>query len=290
MRPPSASAFIGSVLGTLIALVAELTAQPTAVPALLERIGYGVQVYFARAQSILCIESVTVQPLGSDFLADGPARHLVFELRVNWDAAGDPSAPPDATILRELISVNGRRPHVGDQPECTDPRTGSPEPLAFLLPSRRDRYMFSWVGMRRSRNRSTVLLDYRPANSDPPEIEWQGNCVSISLPAQTGGRVWADAETDAILRVDEHLTGRFSLQVPPEHRQTAGPLSFDIERADSSIRYQPVTFHDPDETLLVPESLVTMQIIWGASQPRLRTVHKFSGYKRFMTDAHVVQD
>jgi hypothetical protein len=290
MRPPAASAFIGSVLGTLIALVAEPTAQPSAVPALLERIGQSVQAYFARAQSLLCIETVIVQPLGPDFSPDGPARHLVFELRVNWEAAGDPSELPDAMILREIISVNGRRPRSGDQLECTDPRTGSPEPLAFLLPARRDRYMFSWVGLRRSHDRGTVLLDYRPANSDPPEIEWQGNCVSISLPAQTRGRVWVDAETDAVLRVDEHLTGSFTLRIPPEHRQSSGPLSFDIERADSSIRYQSVTFHDPDETLLVPESLVTMQIIRGASQPRLRTLHKFSGYKRFMTDAHIIRE
>jgi hypothetical protein len=290
MHPPAVSAFIGSVLGTLIALVAELAAQPSAVPALLERIGQSVQTYFARAQSILCVETVLVQPLGPDFSPDGPARHLVFELRVNWEAPDDPGELPDAKILREIITVNGRRPRAGAQPECTDPRTGSPEPLAFLLPSRRDRYAFSWVGLRRSRDHRIVLLDYRPANTDPPEVEWQGNCVSVSLPAQTNGRVWADAETDAILRVDEHLTGRFTLQIPPEHRVPSGPLSLDIERADSSIRYQSVTFHDPDETLLVPESLVTMQIIRGASQPRLRTLHKFSGYKRFMTDAHIVRE
>ena len=269
---------------------AQSPAAPGAVPALLGRIGDRVEEYFAHARSILCIETVRLQPLGPDFVPDGHARQLVFELRVAWDPAPDPASPPEATILREIRTINGRPPGPRDEPGCTDPRSVSPEPLAFLLPDRRDRYAFSWAGTRRAGSRGTVLLDYRPANSDPPDFTWRGDCVSVSLPAQTRGRVWADIETDMVVRLDERLTGPFSFRIPPEHRHPSGPLWLEIERADSSIRYKPVTFHDPDETLMLPESIQTVTVIRGASQPRLRTSHVFSGYKRFVTDARIVRE
>ena len=63
-----------------------------------------------------------------------------------------------------------------------------------------------------------------------------------------------------------------------------------LERADSSIRYRPVTFHDPDETVMLPNSVETFTIIRGAAVPRLRETHVFSKYQRFLTDVRIVQD
>ena len=86
-----------------------------------------------RAQSIVTDEAVTVQPINRDWSFDGFARRLVYELRVEWNPSVEGDESP-ATVTRRLLTVNGRPPRKGDKPECMDPRSVSPEPLAFLLP------------------------------------------------------------------------------------------------------------------------------------------------------------
>ena len=88
---------------------------------LLARIGARVEQYFARAQSIICRETVHLQPLSSDLTFDGShVRKLVYELRVAWEATEGKA--PEATVLRELVSIDGRPPKQGDEPGCMDPK------------------------------------------------------------------------------------------------------------------------------------------------------------------------
>ena len=49
------------------------------------------------------------------------------------------------------------------------------------------------------------------------------------------------------------------------------------------------TFRDPVETLLLPATIVSLQVIRNSGTPRLRTYQKFSKYRRFITDAHILQ-
>jgi hypothetical protein len=67
----------------------------------------------------------------------------------------------------------------------------------------------------------------------------------------------------------------------------AGPQTWVIERADSSIRYRPVAFTDPDETVLLPESIDVVTIFRGAQSYRISQT--FSGYKRFITGGRIVK-
>jgi len=61
-----------------------------------------------------------------------------------------------------------------------------------------------------------------------------------------------------------------------------------LERMDTSIRFKPVTFKDPDETLMLPASASSLHITHGAGTPRLRTSVEYAGYRRFLTGARVV--
>ena len=61
-----------------------------------------------------------------------------------------------------------------------------------------------------------------------------------------------------------------------------------IERAESSIRYKPVEFQDPEETLLLPASVDTLTVIGGGSTQRVRITQRFSDYRRFLTDSRIV--
>jgi hypothetical protein len=261
------------------------------VSTLLARVGQRVEQYYGRAQSIMCEETVRLEQLGYDLLWDGShVRRLVYELRVAWSGAPTDGKTPDATVLRQLISVNGRPPREGDEPGCMDPKPVSPEPLAMLLPRQQGDYRFSAAGTRRTRTGSTVMLDFTSMASRPPEIQWKGDCVSVDLPGRWRGRVWLDGATADVLRLDEQLIGMFDLPTPRHQVRRGASPSMTIERVNSSIRYRPVEFADPNETLMLPESIVTVQVIRDSGSPRLRIVQTFSNYRRFVTDARVVQD
>lgn len=278
--------------------VAALSAAPEApgkgdVGGWMARVGARVEEYFARAQSIVCQETVRLEPLGADLLSNGEhVRELVYELRVAWDAAtGSPDEkPPEATVLRQLITVDGRPPRPGDEPGCFDRKPVSPEPLSMLLPLQQRDYVFTWKGTGREGGRSSVAFDYRSARVQPEKLTREGDCISIDLPGRTRGRVWVDPATGDVLRLDEQLTGQFDVRLPDRHPKASRlPSSFTIERADSSTSYRLVTFHDPDEAVMLPASIVSLQVIRNSGTPRLRTYQKFSNYRRFITDGRIVQ-
>jgi hypothetical protein len=260
------------------------------LPGTLERIGEHVARYYARARSIMCIETVVLQPLTSTYSFDGPGRELKYELRVEWEPAPAGERPREARVVRQLLTVGGRPPRAKDEPGCMDPKPVSPEPLALLLPGRREDYRFKWIGTTRSDGRPSVVLDYKATGPKPAEIVWHKECVSVDLPGRTQGRVWIDAVTDDVLRLDEHLIGSFDLRVPREHTAHHHPDWMTIERADSTIRYRPVPFHDPEETVMLPASIESMTIIRNAGVPRLRTTQTFSNYKRFVTGGRIVKE
>jgi hypothetical protein len=257
----------------------------------LARVGQRVERYYGRAQSIMCEETVRLEQLGHDMAWNGShVRRLVYELRVAWNATATDGKIPEATVLRQLVSVDGRPPRDGDEPGCMDPKPVSPEPLAMLLPGQQGDYRFSHAGMRRTRERSTVMLDFKSMVTRPPEIQWKGDCVSVDLPGRWRGRVWLDGATADVVRLDEQLIGMFDLPTPKHHvRRGASPF-MTIERVNSSIRYRPVEFDDPDETLMLPESITTVQVIRDSGSPRVRIWQTFSKYRRFVTDARIVQD
>jgi hypothetical protein len=275
----------GFSLAFAVCSAAVTAGQPVLPASMLERIGAYVEQYYARAQSVLATESVTVQPLTRDLGADGFARRLVYELRVEWNPAEDGAGP---NVVRTLVSVNGRPPKAGDEPRCTDPRGISPEPLAPLLPARRANYTFSAAGRTDVHGRPAVMLDYRSLRPEPPKVEWTDECASIDLPGRTRGRIWADAESAEVLRFDEQLTGMVDINVPvAQQRKGAAPF-MTIERADMSIEYRRVTFTDPDETLMLPARIDNLVIVRNSGSPRLRITQVFSEYRRFVTASRLV--
>jgi hypothetical protein len=213
-------------------------------------------------------------------------RRLAFELRVEW-APGTSGGAPVANVVREPLRINGRLPPAND-PGCMDPKPVSPEPLAMLLPARLHEAEFTPAGTARVDGRAAILIDYRGVASLPEEITWTDDCVSLTLPGRSRGRIWVDAETYDVLRVDDRLVGTFSFDVPRQQVRRGAARSMVIERADSSIRYRRVTFSDPEETLLVPASIESVTVIRGAGTQRTRITQRFSDHRRFLTAGRIV--
>ena len=249
--------------------------------------GY-VEQYYSRAQSIVTNESVIVQRLNRDMSFNGFARRLVYELRVEWDpSVGGDESP--AKVTRQLLTVNGKPPKKGDKPECMDPKSVSPEPLAFLLPDRRHKYLFTSAGVGRVDGRDAVMVDYKALERGEPIVEWTDDCVSVDVPGRWRGRLWAEPETATIVRMDEQLIGMVDLPIPRKHQQINGALFLTLERADMSIRYRAVRFSDPDETLMLPAEITSSSMWRNGGSPGNRVTQSFSNYRRFVTAGRIIR-
>ena len=253
----------------------------------LARVARRMEQWYARAASVVSTEQVWIQPLRADMTPFDVPRRLTFELRVEWDPGRGPGGAPVANVRREPVRANGRLPAGGGQ-GCMDPKPVSPEPLAMLLPARLGESEFTPAGTGRIDGRAALMIDYRGAASLPDEITWTDECVSLNLPGRSRGRIWIDAETYDVLRVDDRLVGTFSFEVPREHVRRGAARSMVVERADSTIRYRRVAFTDPDETLLLPASIESFTVIRGGSTQRTRMTQRFSEYRRFLTEGRIV--
>jgi hypothetical protein len=281
-----------AALATLAAVSAagqSATNAPVDLAGLLARVGERVAAYYERAQSIVCTETVRLQTMDNGMSPDPHVRRLVYELRVSWDQAAEGQDPPEANVLRTLKTINGKPPKAGEEPGCLDPKPVSLDPLSFLLPRHQREYTFTYKGIRKAGDgHIAVMIDYAPAEKRPPEIVWHGSCVSIDVPSRTRGRVWIDRAGGDVLRVDETVSGPFDVRVPDAQQRQGAGASLTLDRADSSIRYRAVTFAEPNEIVLLPESIEQMTVIRGSGAPRLRTTQTFTGYQRFVASGRIV--
>jgi hypothetical protein len=169
----------------------------------------------------MCIERVTVQPLRSDRGPTGSAASWCDYASVG--PVRDADGPPEARVVRELRKVNGRLPRPKDDQGCLDPKSGTLEPLAILLPRHREEYMFAWNGVGRLKDKRTMMVDYKSRKAGAIEGTWKGDCVSIYAPGRTKGRIWVDELTHDVLRLDEQLI-QFEYRVPREHWGSAASV------------------------------------------------------------------
>jgi hypothetical protein len=255
----------------------------------LRRVSSRVEHWYFRAQTVVSTEMVTIQPLRADMSPAEPPRRLAFDLRVAWDpAAGGGRGVPEAAVVREMLSVNGRPARQDESAGCMDPKPVSPEPLALLLPARLPESEFSLAGSGRVDSRRMLMLDYRGVAARPPDITWTGDCVTVSLPGRSRGRVWVDAETYDVLRIDDRLVGTFRFDVPREYIRRGAASSMTIERAESSIRYRRVEFQEPQETLMLPAAIDTLTVMRGTAVRRIRITQRFTDHRRFLTDSRLL--
>jgi hypothetical protein len=277
-------------------LTAAVSAEDMTLATVLERAGARVEQYFARAQSIMCLEVVHLQPLSSSWSSNGFGRVVESELRLSWEPAADGTLPTEAQTLRQLLKVNGRPPRTNDHNNCTTPEqeTEETQPLSMLLSGERVKYAFTMAGRTTIDRRGAIMIDFRllkAATVDARMVEGRDDCVSFNVEGGMRGRIWVDAETHDVLRLDQRLASMVEIPLPrAARRQPHAEPSWTLERWDTSIRFRPVTFANPDETLLLPESQSSVQVTRGSGSPRLRTMTNYKNYQRFVTGARVVGD
>lgn len=259
------------------------TTKETAPSELLSRVGDRVADYYSRARTVLSRETVRLQPLDRQLRPSGDWRQLVYDVRLDWD----PSRHGEPSVTRQFLSSGGRLGVLtGADAECFDLKPVAAEPLTMLLPGRQKEYTF--VSSPSSGPRAPAVLDFKQTPSASPTVTWRGNCATIDLKGNTVGRIWIEPETAAVLRIDERLVRRFPFLTPNALRGRE-PISQTVDRVEVSVRYEPVTFRDPDETLMLPASVRTLTVIHNSAVPQLLTLQSYGNYRRFVTSGRVVK-
>lgn len=275
-----------------LTLVASAQAPP-AIDVLLERVGQRIERYYRQAQNIIFTEKATVQPLGASFGPAGFARSTESELRIEGAADGDNS---EATVIRELLKVNGKPPREKDKKDarsCLDQNPTSPEPLSFLLPGNRANYSFTYAGFGKGKDANTLVIDYVLREPGTPEIlddpQGRSECIQLSIPGTFKGRVLVDPVSYGVRRIEQRLAAPADLRVALKlQRKHNLPDRVMIERYDMTIRYKVVAFKDPEEELLLPESIEILDVYRSALSSHRRS-QVFSGYRRFLTGGRVIK-
>jgi hypothetical protein len=283
------------LIGTAVAasvwtVVATATPDRTDIDAVVTHVGERVGAYYRRAQQLVCVERSTVLPVGRDWGADGFARTVESDLRVEMDGA-DTGEMPDARVTREIRRINGRAPRerdLKDRSGCTDPTPLSPEPVAFLLPRYRTDYNFTAIHEGKDRDRAALVIDFssvrRRGNPELIQDEYgHDDCFDWKGPLAIAGRVWVDAATHDVLRVERRVAGPTDVRVPlPLQRKYLFTPWLTLDRDDLTLRYKAVTFTDPDEVVLLPETIDSLTVFRNGLQS-IRRTQTFSDYRRFLT-------
>ena len=268
-------------------------AQPN-VEELLVRVSDRVAEFYKRAKNVICIETSSVQPVDFNNSPDGFMRTVESELHVEADGG---EAPGEAAFVRKVRKVNGRVPREKDKKDragCTDPNPLSSEPLAFLLPAHRSEYQFKSAGIAKAGSRTALMIDFVSVNrgSNPELIEdptGHDDCFDWAGHIASRGRIWVDAASYDVVRVERGLRGPVDVKVPvliqSRHHLTGWVA---LLRDDVTIRYKTVAFSDPDEVLLLPESIESFTVVRGGLQSTRRS-QRFSDYRRFVTEGRVLE-
>ena len=291
MRPPRSFSLLPAAVTLVLAGWMAPAGATADLPdaALIASIGERLVAYYQRVQRFICTERSTVIPIGDAGSVPGFARTVESELRVEIDGA------LEARVTREVQRINGREPRERDRTDrsaCTDPTPLSPELLAFLLPAQRDNYRFTTVRDGRERGRAALVIDFTSArrNSRPELIEDEyghDDCFDWTGPVAVAGRLWVDAETHDVLRLDRRIGGPTEVRVPSRlQRKYHFPGWLTIDRDDVTLRFNPVRFSDPDETMLLPGSIESMTVMRTGLQS-IRRTQVFSNYRRFLTSSRI---
>ena len=105
-----------------------------------------------------------------------------------------------------MIKVNGHPPRKNDYDNCTGPEQHDSEkqPLSMLLPQQRVEYDFTLVGPARwtAATRSSWLREMAKPTVEVSLVNDNEDCVSFEIDGGMRGKIWIDAETYDVLRLD----------------------------------------------------------------------------------------
>jgi hypothetical protein len=266
---------------------------------LLERVGEKIQKYHDAMFSIAFTEVLRQQELKSDETPKNKPKEFVYESIVVSRTAQANQQNSFPVINRTLKSVDGKPTEQKNLPQrskCieTNPQPAYADALTFLLPQNRNDFIFSYAGEAELEGRKTaVVLISQPPASEPVKIVQTADCFRLSRSLQMQGTIWIDPNTFDVIQLQWRQAETFS------GKTSAGVSKFGIfpvfrpakeinyEKQETTIRFRPVTFQNPEQVLLLPSSRVSAWILKGAKIAGFRVTSDYSRYRRFLTTVEI---
>ena len=117
---------------------------------------------------------------------------------------------------------------------------------------------------------------------DRVKVTWTDNCFGAEGGGQDG-RVWFEPDTFDVVQVDVRLPKPFLVPVP----QTLFGIqpSIRVERSEVGVKFSRVAFENPDEVVLLPESIDSLTVFRGV--PSRRTTQNLSNFRRFLAESTI---
>jgi hypothetical protein len=249
---------------------------------LLDSVGERLESYYERLTTIVCTETVRQQELKTDMKPRGKAREFVYDLIVTREPATALDSHPRVKAERQIRSRNGKAVKGGETPACTDPQPTYTDPLTFLMKENRAGYRFTpIVG-------PSLVLQFAQVDAPQVKVFWKDDCFSADG-GRVEGQLLIDPATRDIVQLQQHLAEPFDI---PRRKAPTVPLMFPfhtVEKLETTVKFRRVPFTDPEEVLLLPESIESVQIVSHADIPRLKTTQRFTNFRRFVTRGKIVK-
>lgn len=263
----------------LAACIVDTRAQSADLAGILAGLAERTQQYYDRFISIICTETVHTQDLRFNLAPAGRPRTTVYELSVS--RASERDRESTFRVERTLQAVNGRPARKNQRAGCTDPKTGTPEPLEFLLSANQHRYRFSPADPAGGPP-GTRAIDFVETPPERVRVTWEGNCFEAEGGGHEG-RIWFDPDTYDVHQVEVRLSKPFVIPLPNGYFGIRPSIR--VEKSEMTLRFTRVEFQQPDESLMLPATIETVHVLRGVPSMRIR--QSLSNYRRFLTKSEI---
>lgn len=278
------------ILSTVIALAAPALGQTPDpdLATLMERVRGRVKQTYIDLQKFAWTDSVREEILKEDLSQKEKPRNSVYDLIIQLQ----PPTPGDTNGVpfyireqRDLKLVNGKPARKKD--ELARQSAGGVGSLLFLLLTgdRAADYIYSYAGQGDFEGRKALLVDITQPQKVEPRVIWNDRFLGIGYEFRiTGvqynkGRIWIDAATYDVLRLT-WWSNPFEFTRPNGKHKRRYSM-------ETTARFGSMTFENPSQTLVVPESIEWISTLKGGKNPISRVLHSFGNYKRFTGDIQI---
>jgi hypothetical protein len=254
---------------------------------LLERAGERIQKYQDAMFNIAFTEVLRQQELQSDGTPKNKPKVFVYDSVVLSSRAPANQQNQFPLITRTLKSIDGKlieQKKLPQRSKCveTNPQPEYADPLTFLLPKYQTGFIFSYAGEAELEGRKTgVIIVNEPVVSDPVTIVETGECFRLSRNLRRQGKIWIDLTTFDVIQLQWQLAETFNGKL------IKGGKEISYENEETTIRFRPVMFQNPEQVLLLPLSSESSWILKGAKIAGFRENIGYTRYRRFQTSVDI---
>ncbi len=217
-----------------------------------------IQTYFDQFSNVACTESLTQIVLGKN---GKPTyrENSVYDYQFQ--------ATSDSGAMKVTESRNTRSPAFRDPARTLLTTNGFASILLVVHPMYQASYTFEPAGEESIAGETLEKIRFTPVagGASPAALRLRGR----NYPLPLSGTLWIEPQTGVIVKLEAQVDSTYS--------------DMGLSGIQSEVRFAAHTFHDPDETMWIPESAV---IDVETPRQHWRNLHRFTAYKRFNVNVH----